>query len=178
MAPFTHRALLILASGALLVSFSEFWFYEIHDDVGQVGILLAYGLMGYLFPASVEYFRAYSFNGLFVAACMLGFLIEGVAVPVVYSNPPFTIIWTSMAWHALLSVTLGWLLFRHVMINKQWHQKLGLNVGLGLFLGCWNAYMWHAVGTDGTGEVEFNWQANNQFGWQFLIGCALNNSTL
>ncbi len=59
VAPLVHRTFLILASGAVLVSFSEFWFHEIEDDVGHFGILLAYGLLGYLFLMSVEYFRAY-----------------------------------------------------------------------------------------------------------------------
>ena len=168
-----HRILLVLSSGAILVSFSEFWFYEVSSDTSYLGLLIAYGLLGYLFLVTLEFFCVSSFNALYLAACMLGFLIEGVLVPVVYSHVPFTIVWTSMAWHALITVVIGWLVFRHVMLCQTWYIKLTFNAGLGVFLGCWNSYIWHVLEQEGTNEIIFNWQSNTTFPWQFLMGFGL-----
>jgi len=173
MQTIVHRLLMVLASGGILVSFSEFWFYEVGAHVGRLEILLAYGLLGFVFLATLEIFRVDGFSGFFVAACLLGFLIEGVFVPVVYSGPPMTIVWTSMAWHALLSVTVGWLVFRQVMIRGKASQKLLLNLGIGVSLGLWNAYSWNAIEMDGAPDPVFRWRADDSFAMQFLVGYVL-----
>ncbi|WP_425038440.1 hypothetical protein [Primorskyibacter sp. S187A] len=167
------RPLLIASFGAILVSISEFWFYQVDEEVSHVGILLAYGLLGYLFLVVVERFKVRDGAALFVAAAMLGYLIEGVPVPVMYSGPPFTIVWTSLAWHALITVGIGWIVFKQVMTHGGILRVILFNAAFGAFLGLWNSYMWHALENDATGEVRFEWAPVQPFIDQFLIGYGL-----
>ncbi len=171
---FLKKILVLISFGALLVSVSEFWFYEVEAEVNHYAILLAYGLLGYLLLACIQHYNIHKFSGFFVAACLLGILIEGVPVPVVYSGPPFSIVWTSLAWHALITVFLFWVLYKRVMAEKSWYVGITYNLGLGVALGFWNAYMWNAVEKEGTEELTFIWQANIMpFVEQFILGYLL-----
>lgn len=167
------RAVIVVGLGAVLVSISEYWFYEVEAEVDSALILLAYGFLGYLFISVLHVCRAQSFAGLVVASALLGFLIEGVPVPVVYANPPLSIVWTSLAWHALLSVGVGWLLVRIVLADHGVWRAVALNAGFGIFLGAWNAFMWNAHEVKGSQELTFDWQPTDVFATQFLYGYAL-----
>ncbi|MEM6758317.1 MAG: hypothetical protein AAF601_02445 [Pseudomonadota bacterium] len=168
-----QRAILVIGLGALLVSVSEFWFYEVAAEVDRIVILLAYGLLGYFFMAVMHRFHVHSFAGLVIAAALLGILIEGVPVAVVYSNPPFSIVWTSLAWHALITVGVGWLLVRFLLAQDQAWRAGALCSGLGILLGAWNAFMWNAQDIEGTDAFVFIWQPTQVFAVQFLYGYAL-----
>ena len=169
---FFKTALIVASFGAVLVSVSEFWFYEVSEEVSSIGVLLAYGLLGYVFLLTLERYHTQTFAGWFVGAALFGFLIEGVVVPVLYSAPPFTIVWTSLAWHALITIWLCWWVFRHIMANQSWYIALGFNALLGLGFGMWNAYMWNAVESEGA-EPLFYWQPTEVFAEQFLFGYVL-----
>lgn len=168
-----HRFFMLVSFGAILVSVSEFWFYEVSEDVNSILILLLYGVLGYLFLIIMQRYGVQTFSGFFVCASLLGFLIEGVPVPVVYSGLPLSIVWTSLAWHALLSVCVGWFLFRQVMTKCSWLKALVFNVVVGSCLGLWNAYMWNAKEESSHGEVVFQWQPIDLFIEQFLLGYVL-----
>lgn len=165
-----HRLLILSAFGAITVSVSEFWFYQVSEDVDHIGILIVYGLLGYLFLNAIEKFHIESSAGFWVAASLLGFLIEGVAVPVVYSSPPFSILWTSLAWHALITVGIGWFLFKRVMTYNNIALAILMNALFGLSLGIWNSYMWNAQEADDNGQITFIWQNPDAFILQFLVG--------
>lgn len=166
------RFVIVIAFGAILASVSEFWFYRLPDDVDPSLLLLAYGLLGYLFFVVLDRFRVRSVAALVVAASLLGFLIEGVPVSVVYSNPPLSIIWTSLAWHALITIGMGWLLLRH-MLMRGWLQAALFCAAFGIGLGAWNAYMWNALEDEVTGRITFVWQPVEAFLEQFLLGYVL-----
>jgi len=83
--------------------------------VGQIGLILAYGVFGYVFLLALRLFQVRSFAGLFLAAAVFGFLVEGSVVPVLYMTLPFSIAWTSLGWHALFTVSTGFFLYRRVM---------------------------------------------------------------
>ncbi|MEM7596703.1 MAG: hypothetical protein AAF382_03335 [Pseudomonadota bacterium] len=173
LAALFQRCVIVAGFGAILVSLSEFWFYEVTDDVNAALLLLGYGLLGWLFLTVVQQFHVTSLAGFIVAAALLGFLIEGVPVPVLYSELPMSILWTSLAWHGLITVGIGWYVFRRVMAHGGWAPAALYNVGLGLFLGLWNAYSWTARDTGAGGEVRFEWQHADGFIDQFLFGYAL-----
>ncbi|MEM6371298.1 MAG: hypothetical protein AAF727_00735 [Pseudomonadota bacterium] len=166
------RAVVILAFGAILVCVSEFWFYRVAEDVDSILILLAYGLLGYLFFAVLYRFGVHTVAGLSVATCLLGFLIEGVAVPVVYADLPISIVWTSLAWHALITFAAGWLLMRHVLISG-WVRSILFSAAFGLALGFWNGFMWNAQEDAVTGAFTYDWQPVDAFAEQFLFGYLL-----
>ena len=168
-----QRAVIVAGFGAILVSFSEFWFYDVTPDVNTGLILMAYGTLGWLFLMIVQRFRVTSQAGFIVAVALLGFLIEGVPVPVLYSDLPMSILWTSLAWHGLITVGIGWYAFRRVMLRGNWILMALFNAGVGLFLGLWNAYSWNARETGAGGDVRFDWQPYEAFIDQFLLGFAL-----
>lgn len=168
-----RRAVLITGLGAVLVSLSEYWFYNVSEDVDSALILLAYGLLGYLVMAVVQRYHVHSLAGAVFAAALFGFLVEGVPVPVLYSNPPFSIIWTSLAWHGVITIGFGWALYRYVMINWRAWSAAAFNIGLGVFLGAWNSFMWNANEAKEGSEIVFDWQPIDAFLMQFLFGYAL-----
>lgn len=168
-----QRAVSVIGLGAVLVSTSEYWFYQVEAEVSSTMILLAYGLLGYLFIAVVQRFRVHSVAGLVVAASLLGFLIEGVPVPVVYANPPLSIVWTSLAWHAVLTLGLGWLSVRVVLADARIWRAIAINAAFGFVLGVWNAFMWNAKEVESTDQFTFVWQPTEVFATQFLFGYAL-----
>lgn len=168
-----NRFLILVSFGAILVVVSEFWFYRVDEEVDTHLILLAYGFLGYFFLIVMKRFRVQSFDSFFITACMLGFLVEGVLVPVVYSGLPFTLVWTSMAWHALLSVYVVWYVFRQVMVHSSVFKVCLFHIAVGVFLGLWNSYMWNAREVVGSSEVLFEWQPIMPFIVQFSMAYVL-----
>lgn len=163
-----QRAARIVAVGAMFSAFSEFWFYRLTDDVGQIGLILAYGVFGYVFLLTLRLFQVRSFAGLFLAASVFGFLVEGSVVPVLYMTLPFSIAWTSLGWHALFTVSIGFFLYRRVMSAPSPGGAIVLNAVLGIALGIWNAYLWNVI--EDAGTIRFEWHATGEFALQFLIG--------
>ncbi len=157
-----------ISTGAIFVAFSELWFYPVDIGAGLAGLGLVYGFFGYLFVLTLGRFQVRAFAGFFVAAAMFGFFIEGVAVPVLYASLPFSLAWTSLGWHALLSVSLGLYLYRRIMARAGLRAAVALNLAIGAGLGIWNAYSWNASETGGA--VVHDWQPVGAFAAQFLIG--------
>ncbi len=146
------RALAIVASGAMLIPSSELWFYPVNTDAAFAELLLAYGLIGWM-CLSLALTRAGAAPVIFAGA-LIGLLVEGVLVQELYSALPFTILWTSLAWHMVLSVWVGIWLYRKVMLAPRWGPRAALCAGYGAALGLWGAYMWTAE-TDTTGAASY-----------------------
>ncbi|KIT14455.1 hypothetical protein [Jannaschia aquimarina] len=167
--PFLRRATSALSLGAIVVAVSEFWFYPVEEEVGHLGILLAYGGLAWIFLAVWSRLRVRA-ESIIVAAALLGFLIEGVPVPVLYSAPPFTILWTSLAWHMLISVLLGWLAVRRALAGSR-VMAASVCAAFGLGLGIWNAYTWSAI--EAPLGIVFAWRPTSDFAAQVVVGYAL-----
>ena len=169
---FARRFAGVAATGAIFSAFSELWFYRIEANAGQLGLILAYGFFGYILLLTLRLFQVQSFAGFFVAAAMFGFLIEGVLVPVLYLNLPFSVAWTSLGWHALFTVCVGYYLFRKLMSARAWRGAALLNGAIGVGLGVWNAYLWNVVETDAV-ISGYHWHDTREFSAQFLVGYGL-----
>ncbi len=167
------KIFLLLSIGAIFVAVSEFWFYPVSGETSSIGIVIAYGLLGYLFLLLLKKYRIHSFSGLFVTAALFGFLVEGIPVPVLYSGLPFTLVWTSLAWHALITVMLGWYWYRIILSSKKWVWITAYNASLGVGLGIWGAYMWNAVESVPAADLTFLWQSPMVYSLQFLFGWLL-----
>ncbi len=168
-----RKVLLLIAAGAMFVSVSEFWFYPVDEGVGHIGILLAYGILGYVFFLILNHYSVHTFWGFFLAASVFGFLVEGVPVPVLFTALPFTIVWTSLAWHALITVTIFWYYFRNILFFGQWWKKIVFTSSIGIVIGAWNTFMWNVVSLEGPEGILFQWQPTELFAKQFLFGFGL-----
>jgi len=141
-----RSALLSLSTGYVLMFFSEHLFWaqaRPGDTLGNwASTWLAYSLLAFVFLTAVWYFRVGSLAGLFVAGSLVGWLGEGVLVQTLYDQFPLQISWTGLAWHALISVCLGWYGLRQALAVPAWKRSAALCLGLGLFWGLWAIFWW------------------------------------
>jgi len=161
-----QKIILLVAIGAVTVTVSEFWFYEVSTETSHVLIMLMYGILGYILIQILDKYKVRTFLGLFLAACLFGFLTEGVPVPVLYTGVPFTIVWTSMAWHAVITVVMFWYLWRKFALDKSLFTNIWYNVSLGLLLGLWTVVGWSGVETDS--GITFDWVPTETVAEQFM----------
>ena len=169
-----QKLALFIGMGAIFVTVSEFWFYEVGEEVGHIGILLAYSVLAYVFVTCVVYFKLHTFAGLFVAASLFGILTESVAVPVLFTAMPFTIIWTSLAWHALITVMIFWYAYLYILELSRPLIKVVYLLLMGAGLGLWNSFMWNVSAIDDvTGDISYAWVDPSEFILQLLLGYAL-----
>jgi hypothetical protein len=164
--------LLLFALGALFATGSELWFYPVELAAGFALTVLVYGLVGYLCWLYVLRYRVSTLGGLYLIAALFGFLIEGVPVSVLYAQLPFSLVWTSLAWHASLTIGVGFYLYRQEMTGDSVWRAGALNAAIGGGLGLWNGYTWTAVESTG-GEVDFVFVGTGSFAAQFLLGWGL-----
>ncbi|NBZ87069.1 hypothetical protein [Stagnihabitans tardus] len=126
----------LLASACLgIIAFwaSEVFFWSIpHPDFALAD--QAVTCLAYMFCASVALYvvtRAgvQGVKAAFLGGAVLGYLVEGAVVGTMYDAFPFQLVWTPLAWHALISggVVLGLGRAGGAL------QRLGLWLGLGVF---------------------------------------------
>ena len=133
-----RKAAVILANGYILFFFSErvFWsFWRPGDTLPEFLITwIAYCLLGWIFLDLVRRFKVASFPPLFLCGAVFGWVGEGVVVDTLYGNPtnpfPLSISFTGLAWHALLSVGVGWYLIGRALTEEKTNQdRLDLSCG-------------------------------------------------
>jgi hypothetical protein len=136
---------LSLSSGYVLMFFSEHLFWaraRPGDTLGNwAATWLAYSLLAFVFLTAVWHFRVDTLAGLFLAGSLMGWLAEGVVVQTLYDQFPLQISWTGLAWHALISVCLGWYGLRRALAGPSRAAAAAWCLGLGLFWGLW-AIFW------------------------------------
>ena len=133
-----------LATGFVLVYFSEllFWARLRPDDSlpSWFSTWIAYSLVAFLFLAAIDYFRVRSLWSLFLAGALVGWLAEGVIVQTMVEMLPLSISFTGLAWHALISVWVGWYALRRALLTG-WGSTVRLasiiGVGYGFWAICW-----------------------------------------
>ncbi len=140
---------LVLGTGYCLFFFSETMFWSLwrpdENLLVRAGAVLFYSFLGYILMALIATYRVRDVWTLMVAGACFGWVGEGVFAMTVFGASgipfPFTIAWTALAWHAPLSVVVGWWwLGRALRAPRAWG-ALWLSAGLGLFWGTWG-YGW------------------------------------
>ncbi len=98
---------LSLALGFVAVWASENLFWSVPpDDLAPGGLLLtwaAYALCAACWLSLVLGTGVAGWPALFLGGAVLGYLVEGVVVGTIYDAFPLQLVWTPLAWHALLS---------------------------------------------------------------------------
>ncbi|MBI5824571.1 MAG: hypothetical protein HZB18_11125 [Chloroflexi bacterium] len=137
--------LLVLSTGYIFFYFSErlFWArFRPEDSAAEwLWTWLAYSLMAYVFLFLVSWFRVKNIWGIFLAGAAFGWLGEGVIVQTTYEDLPLSISFTALAWHALITVWVGWYALRLALLRSTWATvKWAAWVGVGF--GFWAINWW------------------------------------
>jgi len=144
-----RRMSLLLGTGYILYFFSEAMFWsQLRPDEGLIDRPLScmlYAYLGYLMLVVLRHFRIRDVSGLFLAGAAYGWIDEGVFAMTLFGDPsmsfPLTISWTGLAWHAPISVVLGWHAMGVAVRRPALASAAWLSLGFGVFWGVW-AYGW------------------------------------
>ncbi len=113
------------------------------DSLGNwISTWIAYSLLAYIFLRLVSYFRVKGFWALFLAGAVFGWLAEGVIVQTTYESLPLSISFTGLAWHALITVGIGWYAIRKVILSPNIWSGIKLSSLIGLIYGFWAISWW------------------------------------
>jgi len=145
MTALLRAAALVLGTGYVLAFFSEsvFWSVWRAEDAlaGRALTWLLYSLFGYLTLAVIRHFRLRDWQELLLAGAFFGWVCEGVYAMTVFGDPsmpfPLTIVWTALAWHAPLSLLIGWYALGLALRDADLRAVSLLSLGIGLFWGIW-----------------------------------------
>jgi hypothetical protein len=89
---------------------------------------------------------------LVLVGALYGWLVEGVVAATLYGAPPFTVVWTGVAWHGLLTVVVGWRALPRAVVaggRRAWAASTAVGVAWGL----WSASWWAAPPDEGQGAA-------------------------
>ena len=145
------KAAVVLAIGYILFFLSErvFWsFWRPGDNLPEFLVTwIAYCLLGWIFLDLVRRFKVASFPPLYLAGAVFGWVGEGVVVDTLYGNStnpfPLSISFTGLAWHAMLSVGVGFYLIGKALTDEKPTRTALISLAVGIGWGLW-AVWWPA----------------------------------
>ena len=152
MTDFLKRATLSLRTGWIFVFYGEvmFWATPERDGMDFGGLLatwLAYSVMAHVFLCVSSSLHVRSPETVFLAGAFYGWFEEGIVVQTMYGSPdgpfPMSISFTGLAWHALISVYVGWFSVRRVLAENSIRRTLTLGSSIGVFYGLWAIFWWN-----------------------------------
>jgi hypothetical protein len=162
------RVFMVFGCGGIFLFFSEYVFVNegavrdlvalgrggsFSDLVAVAEMFLTYGFFAYGFLIVLGYFRASTIWSLFLAAAILGWIIEGVVIGVVYEAIPLSFAWTAIGWHAIIDVLIGFVLVRKVLGLNRLALTAAMATGIGLF---WGVFATWTRGTPGEDITVFS----------------------
>ena len=138
--------LFVLSTGYIFVYFSEhlFWSRVRPGDspADWAETWIAYSLMAFVFIALVSYFRVKNIWALFLAGAAFGWMAEGIVAQTAYDMLPLSISFTGLAWHALITVWIGWFAMRKSLVSSNPWATLKLACVIGFVYGLWAISWW------------------------------------
>jgi len=151
------------ATGYILFFYSErvFWsFLRPGDKLADLALgWLVYSLLAWVFLLLVRQYRIAAFSALFLAGAVFGWLAEGVVVDTLYGNAtnpfPASISFTGLAWHALISVGIGWYWQAKVLAAGKPAKIAAFSAAVGLGWGLWAAWWPAELGRANTSLAAF-----------------------
>ncbi len=136
----------VIATGFIFFYYSELLFWarmRPGDSIGNwLSTWVAYSLMAFIFLVLVRYFRVRSIWALFLAGSAFGWIGEGIVVQTTYESLPLSISFTGLAWHALITVWVGWYAVRKSLHSPDPLATLKLCALIGLVYGLWAISWW------------------------------------
>ena len=155
-----------LALGVIGYFACEAMFWSFRPEGATVGhvalVSLAYALAGGAALSAVLWAGLAGWRAAFLGGAVMGFGVEGAVVGTMYDAMPMQLVWTPLAWQALIS---GLLVFAGALASARWAlgRQLALMLALGLFGGVWSLY-WPLVRPvlPPSGAI-----------WAYLMGCGV-----
>jgi len=133
----------VLSLGYVFLYFSELLFWaKYKSDYTIAGLILTwviYSFAAYIVIIIIERGKLKTYYGLFLAGSMFGWLVEGLVVYTMYDAFPFQIVWTGLAWHALISVLLGIYLF-DILSHRYVKKTVFTSLAIGIVYGFWSVW--------------------------------------
>lgn len=154
--PLVCRLACISAVGAIMMYGSEILFWSVppaNTTAQELALTwMAYSLCSAVFVGLLARFRVSDWRGLFLCGSIFGWLVEGVIVGEMYQEFPYQLIWTPLAWHALITA-LG--MFWLVRVSAEWtvRAQIVFVAVMGLYFGLW-ALWWPIERQPMPGMVE------------------------
>lgn len=140
------RLLAILSSGYILFFFSEQFFWarvRPEDTVGNwLMTWLVYSVMAYVMLATIQRFHVRNGWALFLTGALVGWLAEGLIVQTAYESLPLSLSFTGLAWHAILSVWIGWYGLQKLIRSNQYGKTALISALIGVGWGFWSISWW------------------------------------
>ncbi|HLC73690.1 MAG TPA: hypothetical protein VJH20_03570 [Candidatus Nanoarchaeia archaeon] len=144
---FWKRVLVSLTTGYILYFYSEslFWAWP-NPDESILWILvgwLLYSIFAFVFLLNIDMFKANSIWAVFLVGAVYGWLNEGLVAITTYDltyGLPLNISWTGLAWHAIISVLIGWYYVRKILAENNYKKTIILASLIGFFYGFWAIY--------------------------------------
>ena len=138
--------LLVLSTGYIFVFFSEhvFWARVRPEDSFSewLAVWIAYSLLAFVFLHLVTYFKVANRWALFLAGAAFGWMAEGIIVQTTYESLPLSISFTGLAWHALITIWIGWYALRQRLSTPASLRTLKLAAAIGAGYGLWAIAWW------------------------------------
>ncbi|GAB5387260.1 MAG: hypothetical protein Alpg2KO_02280 [Alphaproteobacteria bacterium] len=158
-----RRLATVLGTAIILYFGSEFLFYNeqpVRDilqyskhPVWLISMLaegiLFYLIVGYAFCIIVHRYQQ-TWSSILLCGALLGWVIESIihlnpehSIPIpVFNAIPFSFLWPSIGWHAVMVVVLCWVGLRQLMFAQNWWGTLLGFAGLGAFWAFWATWFW------------------------------------
>ena len=163
MRRWTQKLAVVLTTGYILFFYSErlFWSFPRPGDTFADLLLtwVVYSLLAWGFLLLVRQCRIAAFPALFLAGAVFGWLAEGVVVDTLYGNAtnpfPASISFTGLAWHALISVGVGWYWQAKVLTTGDARKIALFSVAVGLGWGLWAGWWPAELGKANTSLAAF-----------------------
>lgn len=103
---------------------------------------IVYSLMAFIFLVLVSHFRVNDIWSLFLVGAIFGWIDEGIVVQTAYDMFPLSISFTALAWHALITVWIGWYATQKSLLSKDTWSIFKFATTLGFFYGVWAINWW------------------------------------
>lgn len=147
------QLILVLSTGYVFVYYSELLFWarvRPGDSWGNwFSTWMAFSLVAYVFLLLVSHFKIHQIWPLFLAGAVVGWLTEGVIVETTYESLPLSISFTGLAWHALITVWVGWYLVQKLMHSASLRKMVWVSALMGSMAGLWAITWWVEPPPDG-----------------------------
>lgn len=163
MRRWAQKVAVVLATGFILFFYSErvFWSFSRPGDKLTDLLLtwVVYSILAWVVLLLVRQCRIAAFPALFLAGAVFGWLAEGVVVDTMYGNAtnpfPASISFTGLAWHALISVGVGWYWQAKVLATGNLKKIALFSIAVGLGWGLWAGWWPAELGKANTSLAAF-----------------------